>query len=33
MNNEVLSPAFDNRIAELEDRITMLDHRLAALES
>ncbi len=33
MNNEVLSPAFDNRITELEDRITMLDHRLAALES
>ena len=33
MNNEVLSPAFDNRIAELEDRITILDHRLAALES
>ncbi len=33
MNNEVLSPAFDSRIQELEDRVTMLDHRLAALES
>ena len=33
MSDEVLSPAIENRVAELEDRVTMLGHRLAALES
>lgn len=33
MSNEVLNSALDNRMMELEERVTMLDHRLAALES
>jgi len=33
MSNEVLTPASDGRMTELEDRVLMLEHRLAALES
>ena len=33
MSNEIYSPAADGRVAELEDRVLMLEHRLAALES
>ena len=33
MSNEIMNSALDNRMMELEERVTMLDHRLAALES